>query len=146
MLGAPWRSIVAMVVRNGMDYTTAGLVLGLLGAVALARALQGLVYDVITDPLTLCSGDGGGAGRFAARELDPRLARFARGSDASDSPRVVGEEKARQSPGLRDWGGWSRTSALRVLLLVESLPNPAHLGVELPVGSTPNDYLQVLFS
>jgi ABC-type antimicrobial peptide transport system permease subunit len=52
-LGAPRRSIVAMVVRNGLGYTTAGLFVGLLGAVALARTLQGLVYDVsTTDPLT----------------------------------------------------------------------------------------------
>jgi ABC-type antimicrobial peptide transport system permease subunit len=52
-LGAPRSSIVAMVVRNGLGYTTAGLVAGLVGAVALARTLQGLVYDVsTTDPIT----------------------------------------------------------------------------------------------
>ena len=52
-LGAPRRSIVGMVVRSGMGYTMAGLVVGLLGALAMARTLQGLVYDVsTTDPLT----------------------------------------------------------------------------------------------
>jgi putative ABC transport system permease protein len=52
-LGAPRRSIVAMVVRSGLGYTLAGLIVGLLGALALARTLQGLVYDVsTTDPLT----------------------------------------------------------------------------------------------
>jgi putative ABC transport system permease protein len=53
-LGASRGSIVAMVVGQGMVHVGVAIGAGLLGAVALARFLRGLVFDVsTTDPLTL---------------------------------------------------------------------------------------------
>lgn len=52
-LGAPRRAIVALVLRDGLGYTLAGLAAGLLAAVALAGTLRSLMYGVsTTDPLT----------------------------------------------------------------------------------------------
>jgi putative ABC transport system permease protein len=52
-LGAQRRSIVAMVVRDGLGYTAIGLAVGIVAALALNGTLRGLVFDVsTTDPLT----------------------------------------------------------------------------------------------
>jgi putative ABC transport system permease protein len=52
-LGAGRRSILGMVVRQGMAHVLIAILIGSAGALALARFLQGLVFDVsTTDPLT----------------------------------------------------------------------------------------------
>ena len=53
-LGARPLDVVKMVLRQGMSLIAAGVALGLAGALALSRVLQGLVFGVsTTDPLTL---------------------------------------------------------------------------------------------
>jgi putative ABC transport system permease protein len=55
-LGAPPRRVLGMVVSGALRLALAGVVLGLLGAAALARLFDGLLYGVeATDPLTLVS-------------------------------------------------------------------------------------------
>jgi putative ABC transport system permease protein len=55
-LGAQPREIVSMVLRQGMALVTAGLALGLAGAVALTRLLSGLLFGVApTDVTTLAA-------------------------------------------------------------------------------------------
>jgi ABC-type antimicrobial peptide transport system permease subunit len=52
-LGAGRGTILGMVVRQGMTRVGVAIVLGTMGALALARLLDGLVFDVsTTDPLT----------------------------------------------------------------------------------------------
>jgi ABC-type antimicrobial peptide transport system permease subunit len=53
-LGAPSGSLVRMVVREGLAPVAAGLALGLLGALAAGRLIQGLLFDVApADPRAL---------------------------------------------------------------------------------------------
>ena len=53
-LGAAPASVLGMVVREGLVLGLAGVAIGLVGAIALARALSGLVFGVsATDPVTL---------------------------------------------------------------------------------------------
>jgi putative ABC transport system permease protein len=53
-LGAEPGGVRALVVREGLSLTVAGIALGLAGAAALTRALQSLLYGVSpTDPVTL---------------------------------------------------------------------------------------------
>jgi putative ABC transport system permease protein len=55
-LGAGRRSILRMVVRQGMTQVAVAIVLGTVGALALSRLLEGLVFDVsTTDPLTFAA-------------------------------------------------------------------------------------------
>ena len=62
-LGARRRSVLAMVVRDGLRLALVGAGIGLAGAVALSRFLRGLLHDVsATDPATLA-----GAARPARR-------------------------------------------------------------------------------
>jgi ABC-type antimicrobial peptide transport system permease subunit len=52
-LGAPRSRIVRMVVRQGMELTGAGIVLGLIGAAALTRVMATLLFGVsATDAVT----------------------------------------------------------------------------------------------
>ena len=51
-LGAGGRAVVGIVVKHGMRLVTLGIVLGLLGAVAATRLIQGMLFEVGTlDPL-----------------------------------------------------------------------------------------------
>lgn len=53
-LGAPAAAVRNMVIRQGMKLAAAGIVLGLLGALALGRVLAGLLFGVTArDPLVL---------------------------------------------------------------------------------------------
>jgi ABC-type antimicrobial peptide transport system permease subunit len=55
-LGATQRSVVRLVVRQGMKLALAGAGAGLAGSFALTRVLEGLLYDVSpADPLTLAA-------------------------------------------------------------------------------------------
>jgi putative ABC transport system permease protein len=55
-LGAPRAAVLQLVVREGMTVGAAGVAVGLIGALALSRALASLVFDVaIRDPLTYVS-------------------------------------------------------------------------------------------
>ncbi len=52
-LGAEWREIVKLVMRNGMSFVIVGLAIGLAGAFALTRLMNTLLFEVTpTDPLT----------------------------------------------------------------------------------------------
>jgi predicted permease len=56
-MGARRANILWMLIGEGIRLSAAGIVLGLLGAVALARLMRSLLYEVSpTDPLTLGSG------------------------------------------------------------------------------------------
>jgi putative ABC transport system permease protein len=53
-IGAQRRSILAMVLRQGLQMTGAGMIVGLVGAVAATRALKSLLFATSpTDPITL---------------------------------------------------------------------------------------------
>jgi putative ABC transport system permease protein len=55
-LGAESRSVLRMVIYQGMKVTVVGLGLGLVGSLALARVLESLVFEVSpTDPVILAS-------------------------------------------------------------------------------------------
>ncbi len=54
-LGAERSRILAMVLRQGMELAVAGIVLGLIGALALTRVLAGLLFNVSTMDLTTFS-------------------------------------------------------------------------------------------
>jgi putative ABC transport system permease protein len=47
-LGAERRQILTMVLRQGMELAVAGIVLGLVGALALTRVMAGLLFNVST--------------------------------------------------------------------------------------------------
>jgi ABC-type antimicrobial peptide transport system permease subunit len=47
-LGAPRSGILVMVMRLGLELTAAGVVIGLVGAVALTRVMSSLLFDVST--------------------------------------------------------------------------------------------------
>jgi ABC-type antimicrobial peptide transport system permease subunit len=52
-LGAPRGRILTMVVRQGLELTAAGVVLGLLGALALTRVMSTLLFGIsATDVVT----------------------------------------------------------------------------------------------
>ena len=52
-LGAEWRTIVRLVVGGGARYAVAGVAIGIVSALLLSRAMEGLVYGVaVTDPAT----------------------------------------------------------------------------------------------
>ena len=56
-LGARPRDVMRLVVGQGMAAVAVGLVLGVAGALALTRVLEGLLYEVsATDPLTFAGG------------------------------------------------------------------------------------------
>ena len=58
-LGAPGRSVVLMVLNQGMRPVWAGVAIGLLGAAAASRALDSYVHGVSThDPLTFVAAVG----------------------------------------------------------------------------------------
>jgi putative ABC transport system permease protein len=55
-LGAERNDVVRLVIRHGLSMTLAGIVLGVAGAAALSKSLQGLVFGVDPmDPLTFAS-------------------------------------------------------------------------------------------
>jgi ABC-type antimicrobial peptide transport system permease subunit len=52
-LGARRQSIIGMVLRHGLKHALIGLAVGVPAAIALARTMRGVVYDLSTsDPLT----------------------------------------------------------------------------------------------
>jgi ABC-type antimicrobial peptide transport system permease subunit len=52
-IGADRTQVLGMVLRRGLSLAAAGIIVGLAGAVALTRLLQGLLYDVRpNDPIT----------------------------------------------------------------------------------------------
>ncbi|HSD46381.1 MAG TPA: FtsX-like permease family protein [Pyrinomonadaceae bacterium] len=52
-LGAQWRDVLKMILRNGMALVTIGLAIGLAGALALTRLMTTLLFEVSpTDPIT----------------------------------------------------------------------------------------------
>jgi len=56
-MGARSANILWMVIGEGIRLSGAGIALGLLGALALARLMRSLLYEVSpTDPLTLGGG------------------------------------------------------------------------------------------
>ena len=54
-LGAERSRILLMVLRQGMELTVAGIVLGLIGAAALTRVMAGLLFNVSTTDLATFS-------------------------------------------------------------------------------------------
>jgi putative ABC transport system permease protein len=53
-LGARPQSVIALVVRHGIALAGAGIVIGLAGAIALSRTIEGMLYGVgARDPITL---------------------------------------------------------------------------------------------
>ena len=55
-LGAGERHVLGLVVRQGLVTTLAGTAIGLAGALALSRSIQGLLFGVTaTDPLTFAA-------------------------------------------------------------------------------------------
>jgi putative ABC transport system permease protein len=55
-LGAQTRDVLRLVIRQGLALVLAGVVLGLLGALALTRVMRSLLYQVsVTDPLTFAA-------------------------------------------------------------------------------------------
>jgi putative ABC transport system permease protein len=55
-LGAQPGNIVGLVVRQGMELATIGIVAGLVGAAALTRVMSSLLFGVsATDALTFCA-------------------------------------------------------------------------------------------
>ena len=55
-LGAPRAAVLQLIVREGMTVGSLGIGAGLIGALALSRALASLVFDVaVRDPLTYVS-------------------------------------------------------------------------------------------
>jgi putative ABC transport system permease protein len=55
-LGAARRGVLALVVRDGMRPVVAGVVVGLVAAVALTRVLRSLLFAVSpTDPITFAT-------------------------------------------------------------------------------------------
>jgi putative ABC transport system permease protein len=58
-LGAETRQVLGMVVKEGARTQVIGLVIGLVGAAALTRVLQGLLFDIeALDPLTFATTSG----------------------------------------------------------------------------------------
>jgi putative ABC transport system permease protein len=52
-LGAQWSDVLKMIMRSGMLLVSIGLVIGLLGALALTRLMTTLLFEVSpTDPIT----------------------------------------------------------------------------------------------
>jgi putative ABC transport system permease protein len=55
-LGADARHVLGLVVRQGLSMALVGTAIGVAGAVALSRWIQGLLFGVTaTDPLTLAA-------------------------------------------------------------------------------------------
>jgi putative ABC transport system permease protein len=52
-LGAQWRDVLKLILKNGMLLVTIGLLIGLAGALALTRLMTTLLFEVSpTDPVT----------------------------------------------------------------------------------------------
>ena len=55
-LGAQRRTVLSLIIRQGMNLALVGAVIGLIAAFALTRLMKGLLYGVeATDPLTFAS-------------------------------------------------------------------------------------------
>jgi ABC-type antimicrobial peptide transport system permease subunit len=56
-IGAKASDVLGMVVREGLILSTIGVIVGLAGALALTRLLEGLIFGVsATDPWTFAGG------------------------------------------------------------------------------------------
>jgi predicted permease len=55
-LGAQHRDVITLVLRNGMTLAMIGLTIGFIGAFALTRFLESLLFEITpTDPITFCA-------------------------------------------------------------------------------------------
>jgi ABC-type antimicrobial peptide transport system permease subunit len=53
VFGADWRDVLKMIVGQGMTWTLAGVVIGLLASLALTRLMESLLFGISkTDPVT----------------------------------------------------------------------------------------------
>ena len=89
-LGAQRSRIVGMVMRQGMELTGAGVVLGLIGAAVLTRVMASLLFGVsATDIVTFSAVPVILVGDRARGQLSPGAARHARGSRGGAAGRVA---------------------------------------------------------
>ena len=81
-LGAPAGRLIQLVLSQGMKLTALGLLIGLVGAVALSHSLTSFLYGLSPfDPSDVCRGRGDAGGGQPGRLPDARLARRERGPD-----------------------------------------------------------------
>ncbi|MFP2931237.1 ABC transporter permease, partial [Pyxidicoccus sp. 3LG] len=105
-LGAPRGEVVRLVLLQGLGSVGAGVVLGVLGAWALTRVVEGMVHGVSAlDPLAFAAGAAGAAGRGAGGHVGAGAARLPRGPQHRAQVRLTvtrpGPLPFRRGPGAR---------------------------------------------